>query len=1082
MGFFVAMIVRLESPALLLTPLLVAAAMFVVVRMRKGARVPWPVPAAGLLLSGLLALAGAVPATTSAAPGTVSRARQVGLGSGGASAPERLGGTARAPLETPGGFAIRRRRGLLTASGGGLSVSFGASGVSVGAGGTQVSLSLLGWGRADAPLGGGRYTTPPRADLNRVSYGHRGLTEWYAIGPAGLEQGFTVPARPAWATHGGPLIVEEKVSGALRPKAVGPAVVLARTSGSAPVLRYGGLRATDAAGRPLPAHLEVEGSRLLLVIADAGASYPVTIDPLVQQAAKLTGGAQETGAGHLGASVALSADGNTAVVGAPNDGGGVGAAYVYVRAGATWSLQAKLTPRSGEEDGAGKFGSAVAISADGNTVLVGAPSDTGSVDSEALPGAAWIFTRSSFSAGDWAEPAGSSKLVPPDEACVDVGFGSSVALSADGGVALIGGPDDLDGAGAAWVYAGANGVLAERTKLVAGDSAAGNFGASVALSANGTTGLVGDPYDASPYNADGSGTAWLFYGTNLTSSGPELLGDPIDVGTFGTSVALSGDGHTALVGDPQDSARDGAAWVFTGAGVSWTQPGTKLTDATPTAGEQFGSGVALSSDGATALIGAPVPSGPDAIFAADEFTNGGSGWSQGATLSPNDANGPELSGTSVALSADATTALLGGPDDASDLGAAWPFASGPVVSSGAASNISAVAATLSGTVDPNGADTSYEIQYGTTAAYGQQTSSVNIGLTGQAVSQTVAGLQPGTTYHFRVVATNADGETDGADLVFTTAQAAAAATPTASPPGPPLVSAGSVQTVDGNAATLDATIDPNGSDTSYEIQYGSTSAYGSTTTPVPIGAGPGPQSVSETISGLAPSANYHFRFVATNANGTTDGADESFVTTTGGTGPTGGLVPAPAEDTSADLLPYLGTVLVDGEPLLVGEQIPFGETIDATDGTVVLETQLDGVTQAMDFAGGDFEVQQLASGTTELVLEGGTDEACAIRGSRTTRVLENARTIRSLWGNGHGVYEVKGNYAAATVRGTIFHVVDRCDGTFVHVVRGVVAVLDLASGKTLDVFAGHSDLVQPGQAGSKKLPRIGLERPAANAG
>jgi len=174
-------------------------------------------------------------------------------------------------------------------------------------------------------------------------------------------------------------------------------------------------------------------------------------------------------------------------------------------------------------------------------------------------------------------------------------------------------------------------------------------------------------------------------------------------------------------------------------------------------------------------------------------------------------------------------------------------------------------------------------------------------------------------------------------------------------------------------------------------------------------------------------------------------------------------VPLPLQGVSADLLPFQGTVLVNGQPLLVGEQVPFGAIIDATHGIVVLETELDGVLQPMQFAGGIFQVSQLANGTTLLVLRGGNAKAvCGVAGSKTTRqaaLALSAKTIRSLWGNGHGRFEVKGAYAAATVRGTIFHVVDRCDGTLVHVRRGVVAVLDLATGKTVTITAGQSFLV-----------------------
>ena len=105
-----------------------------------------------------------------------------------------------------------------------------------------------------------------------------------------------------------------------------------------------------------------------------------------QQESKLTGGG-EIGAGFFGGGVALSSDGNTALIGGANDNGAVGAAWVFTRSGSTWTQQGvKLT--GGGEIGAGFFGGGVALSSDGNTALIGAENDNGKV------GAAWAFTRS----------------------------------------------------------------------------------------------------------------------------------------------------------------------------------------------------------------------------------------------------------------------------------------------------------------------------------------------------------------------------------------------------------------------------------------------------------------------------------------------------------------------------------------------------------------------------------------------------------------------------------------------------------------------------------------------------------------
>ena len=98
-----------------------------------------------------------------------------------------------------------------------------------------------------------------------------------------------------------------------------------------------------------------------------------------------------------------------------------------------------------------------------------------------------------------------------------------------------------------------------------------------------------------------SGSTWTQQGAKLHRPSGE-----IGEGEFGYSVALSGDGNTALIGGPGDNAKVGAAWVFTRSGSTWTQQGAKLTGSGETGAGEFGAtSVALSSDGNTALIGGP---------------------------------------------------------------------------------------------------------------------------------------------------------------------------------------------------------------------------------------------------------------------------------------------------------------------------------------------------------------------------------------------------------------------------------------------------------------------------------------------
>jgi hypothetical protein len=194
----------------------------------------------------------------------------------------------------------------------------------------------------------------------------------------------------------------------------------------------------------------------------------------------------------------------------------------------------------------------------------------------------------------------------------------------------------------------------------------------------------------------------------------------------------------------------------------------------------------------------------------------------------------------------------------------------PTVTTGAAMNIERTTATLTGTVDPNGSETTYRFEYGTTTAYGLQTADRDAGEGdgNVAVEVPVQNLSPGTTYHYRLIATNANGTTNGADRTFRT-------DPNPRPPG--VTRTGTAQ-VAPDGAVLRSTIDPNDAATTYRFEYGPTRRYGNRTPDRTIPEGDGDVAITEQIGGLQPFRRYHFRLVATNAAGTTTSRDRRFVT------------------------------------------------------------------------------------------------------------------------------------------------------------------------------------------------------------
>lgn len=197
----------------------------------------------------------------------------------------------------------------------------------------------------------------------------------------------------------------------------------------------------------------------------------------------------------------------------------------------------------------------------------------------------------------------------------------------------------------------------------------------------------------------------------------------------------------------------------------------------------------------------------------------------------------------------------------------------PTATTKAATSAAEKTATLNGVVNPNGTATHAFFEYGTTTAYGSKTAEANIGSGTSEVekSQGLTGLSPNTTYHYRIVANNESPETGyGSDATFTTI-------------GPPGVSTGTGEPdpVTGEAAVLNATVDPNGQSTTYQFEYGTSPGSYSVTVPIPAesaGSGLEGKPVSYKITGLTRGTTYYFRVTATNASGKVNGTESSLIT------------------------------------------------------------------------------------------------------------------------------------------------------------------------------------------------------------
>ncbi|WP_434421592.1 FG-GAP repeat protein [Nannocystis pusilla] len=437
---------------------------------------------------------------------------------------------------------------------------------------------------------------------------------------------------------------------------------------------------------------------------------------------------------YFGASVALSADGETLVVGAPlesscasavngdaSDNGctEAGAAYVFVRAGQTWTQQAYLKPFN--PDLQDQFGGMVAISGDGEVVAIGAwDEDSGAfgIDGDAgdesapTSGAVYVFARSG---SGWSQQA----YLKPSNTKPDAWFGASLALSTDGDVLAVGAPgesssgtgvdafqtdSEAPASGAVYVFARGEDGWSQREFVKASNAEAEDgFGASVALAGDGRTLVVGAPgedsgvagEDDSPHDnaAPWSGAAYVFtaddgdwsqraYLKAWNANVGDFFGGVVSISRDGQTIAVSADREgsaaSGIDGDETDNSVPdaGAVYLFARAGGSWVREAyVKAPDTEP---DRFGTSMALSADGSTLAVGAPSEDGTDVGVGGDPTNNSrkdsgavfvyrrtpGSWQLQSYVKSPNSDENDRF-GVALALSGDGTTLAVGASNEAS---------------------------------------------------------------------------------------------------------------------------------------------------------------------------------------------------------------------------------------------------------------------------------------------------------------------------------------------------------------------------------------------------------------------------------
>jgi hypothetical protein len=299
---------------------------------------------------------------------------------------------------------------------------------------------------------------------------------------------------------------------------------------------------------------------------------------------------------------------------------------------------------------------------------------------------------------------------------------------------------------------------------------------------------------------------------------------------------------------------------------------------------------------------------------------------------------------------------------------------------------------------------------------------------------------------------------------------------------PPDVVTTAATDVGSSSATLKGVVTPNGIDTTYFFQYG-TSRYDAHTALASAGDGREPFAVSVRVENLRPETTYHVRLVAFSRYRIATGDDVEFATQAsvpiaGPTLPLSPLTdapsllvaPPPILGETVNVAVRSGTVTVEVPegggfvPLSEFASVPVGSLVNTRRGSVRLRSAVaSGGTQAGIFHGGLFEVRQpqAAGGLTELALRGRRPRCRGDGRTDAATIARKRRPRRALWGNvRHGNFRTRGGDSVATVRGTVWYVEDRCDGTLTRVRHGSVRVRDLRRHRTVVVRAGHSYLAR----------------------
>lgn len=457
---------------------------------------------------------------------------------------------------------------------------------------------------------------PPVVDGTRVEYRHGTVTEWYENRAEGIEQGFTLAAPPTADTADG-LVLGIALNARTGWQVTDDTLTLRLPGGGG--LRYGDLRASDATGRNLPAHLTLTDATIRIAVDTRDAVYPVVIDPTIAEVPtqKVFQGAGINNGDFYGSGLAITNTGNTftAAIGAPYHkvGSTTGAGEIYITrstdGGVTWSAPQvfdPVTPNPGM-----LFGSVLEFSND--MLFIGAPGATVNAKS----GAGAIFTYT-YNPATGVFVVGQT-ITAPTPTQFD-SFGDTLDVTSNDAFFLAGSPQANNATGKADLFKGQGGSFVPAFPFTAPDGAPGDeFGFSVALSRDGATALVGAPLKVQNGKhigkAYGFGTVGNTAGTPMTFFPFPFPGDDI---FFAWVLAANQDASVVKISAPQDDAGKGDVYEF-GWPAKTAAPTqlVKIANPNPSGTGEMGFGMTSSfdADGNFKIVFAGAPSfAPGVVF------------------------------------------------------------------------------------------------------------------------------------------------------------------------------------------------------------------------------------------------------------------------------------------------------------------------------------------------------------------------------------------------------------------------------------------------------------------------------------